>query len=232
VRPPDDARPGATAPGRSLGAAIRGAFASYIDELVLFSALNLGLVLSVAVVTAAASIVPPLIVGVPLLALPTAVLTRLAVVAARDGTPRWAMIGEELGRRAGRKLLLATLQLLVIALGVGNVTLAPEIGGLAGWLSGLVAAYALIAVSLYAVALWPIVCDPLRDGPLRQQLRLAASVLLVRPLQVFVLAVIAVLAMVASVQLIAPALILPALVLLAIAAYVVDVADRLRPLED
>jgi hypothetical protein len=169
---------------------------------------------------------------VPLLVLPTAVLQRLAVVAARGGTPRWAVIGEEVGRRAGRKLLLASLQLLVIALGAGNATLAPEIGGVAGLLSGVVVAYALIAVWLYAVALWPIVCDPRRDGPLREQLRLAASVLLVRPLQVAVLAIIAVLAMVASVQLIAPALILPALVLLAIAAYVVDVGDRLRPLED
>jgi hypothetical protein len=228
---PDDAQPEPTSRGRGLGAAIRGASTAYIDEFLLFGAANVGLVLAVAVVAAAASIVPVLVVAAPLLALPTSALMRLAVVAARDGSPRWGMIGEEIRRRAGRKLLLAVLQLLVIVLGATNVTLAGEMGGVAGLLSGVVAAYALIAVSLYAVVLWPIVCDPRREGSLREQLRLAASVLLVRPLGIAVLTIITVLAMVTSVQLIAPALILPALILLANAAYVVDVADRLRPLE-
>jgi hypothetical protein len=54
---------------------------------------------------------------------------------------------------------------------------------------------------------------------------------LVKPLQVGVLAVITVLALIASVQLIAPSLFLASLVLLAIASYVVDVVDRLRRLE-
>ncbi len=183
-----------------------------------------------AVVTAAAALVPLLVLSVPVLALPASVLMRLAVVAARDESPRWGMIREEVGRLAGRKLLLAALQMLVMALGATNLALVGEIGGVAGILSGLVAAYALIAVSTYAVALWPIVCDPRREGPLREQLRLAAGVLAVRPLGVAVLAIITVLAMIASVQLIAPALILPALVLLAIGAYVVELADRLRPL--
>ena len=212
----------------TLARAIRTAFTAYLDGIVSFLSVNLVLVVAGLLAVAAAALVPLLVVLVPLLALPAGVLMRLAVEAARDASPQGGVIRAELGRLAFRKLGLATVQLLVLALGVLNVSLAPAIGGLPGLLAGIVAAYALIASSVYAVALWPIVCDPRREAPLGQQLRLALAVTLLRPIQLAVLALIAVLAGIVSAQLIVPALFLPSMVALAAAAYVVDLADRLR----
>jgi hypothetical protein len=142
------------------------------------------------------------------------------------------MVLAELPRHAGRKLLIAAVQLLVLALGVANVTLAPQIGGLLGVLSSLVAGYAVIVSSVYALALWPIVCDPSRELRLPDQLRLALAVVTLRPWQMGVLAVIVVLSVIVSAQLILPAIFLPGLVLIVVAGYVVPVADRLRPAAD
>lgn len=177
-------------------------------------------------------VVPILIVLAPLLALPTAVLMRLAVAVARDRSPSWSMATAELGRLAGRKLLLGTAQLLVLALGVVNVLLAGNIGGILGIVSAVIAAYAVIATWMYAVALWPIVCDPDREAPLREQLRMALTVVILRPLQIGVLALIAALAVIICVQLIAPAVFLPGFVLVVVARYVVPFVDRLRPVDD
>jgi hypothetical protein len=227
----DDPAASEDRPPVTLSRAIRGSFASYQDEIVLFLMVNIALVLIVAVFVAATAVVPPLLLLSPLLALPAAVLMRLAVAAARDSAPTWAMAWTELGRNAGRKVGLAAVQLLVMGVSVANLSLAPGIGGIPGILSALVGGYALIATSVYAVALWPILSDPLRDGPVRHQLRLAVAAVLVRPIQLAVLMVITLLAAYASVQLIAPAIFLPSLVMLAIAAYVVDTIDRLRPRE-
>jgi hypothetical protein len=139
------------------------------------------------------------------------------------------MAREELGRLAGRKIVLATVQLLVLGFSLTNVLLGGSIGGLAGIASAIVAGYALIAVTVYAVALWPIVCDPAREAPVRDQLRLALALVTLRPVQLVVLAVITVLGVVVSIQLIVPMLFLPSLLLITIAGYVVPVADRLRP---
>ena len=180
-----------------------------------------------AVVTVAA-FVPLLALLAPLLALPTAVLMRLAVAAAREDAPSWRVARAELGRLAWRKVGLAAAQLLVTALGILNLSLGPSLGGIAGVAVTIVAGYALIAVAVYALPLWSIVCDPLREGPLRDQLRLALAVVALRPIQVLVLAVITVLSVLVSIQLVVPASFLPSLVMLAGAAYVVDVADRLQ----
>jgi len=176
-------------------------------------------------------VIPILIVLAPLLALPTAVLMRLAVAAARDRSPSWSMATAELGRLAGRKLLLGAAQLIALALGVVNVLLAGSIGGILGILSALIASYAVIATWMYGVALWPIVCDPDREAPLREQLRMALTVVMLRPLQIGVLALIAALALIVCVQLIAPAVFLPGIVLVVIAGYVVPFVDRLRPVD-
>lgn len=167
----------------------------------------------------------------PLLALPTAILMRMAVVAARQGTPRWSLAGSELWRLPGRKVALGALQLVILLLAITNILLSGEIDGLPGALSTLVAGYAVIATSIYAVALWPIVCDPAREAPIAEQLRLALGVVMLRPLQMFVLALITALAVVVSVQLIVPAIFLPSIVLLAVAHYVVPAVDRLRPVD-
>lgn len=212
----------------TLARAIRGAFFAYVDEIVLFLSVNVVLVLATMAVVTAAAIVPLLAVLAPLLALPAAVLMRLAIAAARDDAPSWRLARGEVRRLAGRKVGLAAAQLLVMAFALLNLSLAPSMGGFIGVAVTIVAGYALIAVSVYAVALWSIVCDPAREGPLRDQLRLALAVVLLRPIQLVVLATITVLSVLVSIQLVVPASFLPSLVMLVIAAYVIDVADRLR----
>ncbi len=208
---------------------IRVSVAAYVDEIVLFLILNVALVIVVAALVSFAALMPLAFALAPLLALPTAVICRLAVTTARGGSPRWAMVGEELLRRAGRKVVLAALQLLVLGVGLLNVSLVDEIGGVPGMLSLVVSGYAVVASSVFALTLWPIVCDPRRDGPLVDHLRLALSLVLLRPLQLGMLAALTALAMVASIQLVALALILPSLVLLASTDYIVNLADRIRP---
>jgi hypothetical protein len=173
---------------------------------------------------------PTLIMALPLLALPTAALTRLAVAAARLGVPTFTMARREPGRLALRKLFLAYVQVLVFGISLTNIGLAGEIGGLAGLISGGVAIYAILGAAIYSMALWPIVCDPRRAGPLRDQLRLAMVVTVRRPLQLATLAFIAGLSVVASIQVPVLAFFLPIFVVLAIAGYVVPAADEVAPL--
>ena len=87
----------------------------------------------------ARAVLPILVVLTPLLALPSAVLMRMAVVAARQGTPRWSLAGSELWRLAGRKVALGALQLLILLLAITNILVSGEIDGLPGALSTLVA---------------------------------------------------------------------------------------------
>jgi hypothetical protein len=195
-----------------------------------FVLVNAAWVLAVAALAFVWTVVPALVVLAPLLALPTAVLTRLAVAAAREEAPSWRIAGAELWRHAGRKVLVAAVQLLLTLVAVVNLSVSVTIGGLAGVLTGLVAAYAALLVSAYALVLWPMLADPRRHGSrLRDELRVATVVLLTRTPALAVLLVIAVLAAIVAFQLIVPALILPSLVLLAVAGYVVPQVDRLSP---
>ena len=171
--------------------------------------------------------VPLVSVALPLLALPTAALTRLSVAAVRSGIPSLRMARDELGRLPVRKVMLAAAQALVLIISLTNIGLAGEMGGWQGLLSGGVAIYAVIVSGVYAMALWPIVCDPARASPLRDQLRLALAVSIRRPLQLGILALIAGLTAVASTQVLVLAFFLPVMLLLAITGYVVPAADEI-----
>jgi hypothetical protein len=200
----------------------------YVAEIVMFGVANAAWMLLVVAAVALWRLVPILVVLAPLLALPTSALMRLAVVTVRYDTPAWRHVRDELGRLVPRKLLLASVQLLLTAMGIANISLAVVTGGVLGAITGLVAFYAVLVVSLYALALWPIVADPAQEAPLREQLRLATALVLTRTLPLLLLLVVTVLAIILSVQLIVPAVILPSLVMLAVAAYVVPIVDRAR----
>ena len=222
-----DERPDKPGLGRALIAAVR----QFVDEVLLFTVFGVGLVALAFGFLLIVVGVPILIIAAPAFCLPLGALMRLAIASSRDRVISWRMAGAELGRLPGRKLALATVQLLVLGLGVANLALAPALGGLVGIGSAAVAGYAVVVSSVYAVALWPIVCDPDRERPLPDQLRLALAIMLLRPIQLFVLALIAGLAVAASaisLQLVIPAIVLPALVLLAVANYVTPVADSVR----
>jgi hypothetical protein len=200
----------------------------YLAELVMFGVANAAWVVVVVAAVALWRLVPVLAVLAPLLALPTSALMRLAVVTVRSDAPAWRHVRDEMGRLVGRKLLLATVQILLSLMGIANVGLGIATGGVLGAITGLVAFYVLLVVSLYALALWPIIVDPVQDAPLREQLRVATALILTRTLRLVVLLVLTTLAVIVSVQLIVPALFLPSVVMLAIAAYVVPQVDRMR----
>jgi hypothetical protein len=224
-----DAVPQATLSPPRLRTAVVSALSLVVEHAFALLAANLIWALLVAGYVFLLVGVPGLILVVPLLALPTASLTRLAVAAVRAGVPTLAMARDELGRLALRKLGLAVAQIAVMAISLANLRLVAEIGGVAGLLSAGVALYATIVTVLYGMALWPIVCDPMREGPVRGQLRLALAVTLRRPLQLALLGLFAGLAAVASVEVLAVALFLPSVVALAIIGYVVPAADEIVP---
>jgi hypothetical protein len=176
------------------------------------------------------TVVPAAIVLAPLLALPGSAIMHLASIAHADGVPTLGAAWAEARRRAGRKLLVAAVQLLVTGLGILNLLISAGLGGLGGVLSGIAVAYGLLAVWGVATPLWTLLSDPRRDVPFGQQLRLAVAVVLARPLGMLVLLAVAVGSAILSIQLFFPALVLPSFVLLAVAAYVGDVLDRLDPL--
>jgi hypothetical protein len=217
----------------SLAGAMRRALRAYVDEALAFALANLAWVVLIGVAALLAAIVPlSLVLVAPLLALPTAVLLRLAVATVRDEVPSLRMVRDELGRHAGRKLAIGGVQLVVLMIGVANVVVADAVRSLPTILAGFVSGYALVAMTVIALALWPVVCDPRRDASLGDQLRLALAIVAVRPLQLAVLGLIAALGVVVSVQLVVPAFFLPSLVVLALAAYVVPIADRIRSADD
>ena len=213
----------------SLAGAIRRSFRAYVDEALVFALANLAWVVLVGLVALVAALLPlTLLVTAPLLALPTAVLMRLAIAAVREEVPSWRTARDELRRTVWRKIALAAVQLLVVVIGASNIAVADAVRSLPTILAGFVSGYAIVASAIIALALWPIVCDPRRAGGVGEQLRLALAVVTFRPLQLAVLAVIGALGVVVSVQLVVPAFFLPSLVLLAVAAYVVPIADRFR----
>jgi len=203
----------------------------YLAELAMFGVANAAWAVVVVAAVALWRLVPVLVVLAPVLALPTSALMRLAVVTVRNDAPGWRHVRDELGRLVGRKLLLATVQILLSLMGIANLGLGIATGGVVGAITGLVAFYVLLVVSLYALALWPIVVDPVQEAPLRAQLRVATALILTRTVRLVVLLVLTTLAAIVTVQLIVPALFLPSVVMLAIAAYVVPQVElmQLRP---
>ena len=224
---PDDA---AAAPRRPtplgiLGTAVRG----YFEGFALFAVLNVAVVLAGLAVAAAFTVLAPAIVLLPLVAIPASALTRAAVDVARAEPATWSAAARELGRRPGRKLLIAALQVLVTGVGLLNLSMAAAVGGIGGIAIAAIGAYGLIVAWAYAIALWPIVVDPRRDGRLADQLRLALLVLVTRPIGIVALLAVTAAAATACALLIVPLIVLPALVVLLCAAFVVPAADELAP---
>jgi hypothetical protein len=210
-----------------LSAALRPAVTGYVEWFGVMLPVNAAWLVIVGAAVALVSVVPVLVIALPLLALPTTAMMRLAVTAVRAGVPTLRMARDEVGRHAGRKLAIAAAQLVLLGLGLTSISLAGSIGGVMGILSAIVAGYVVIGSSVIVTALWPIVCDPARDVPAAQQLRLALAVVVRRPLQMGVLALIGFLSVAVSFRLIVPGLILPGLALLIVAAFVVPAADEL-----
>jgi uncharacterized membrane protein YesL len=175
-----------------VGAAIRAALSDYYFNSMRLVPANVvwgaGLIVVVLI-----GLVWPLggLMLLPLLALPTAGIFRLAA--------RIVRVAPDAGRRdilwpyrhaAGPSLLLgvgvvaATVILgtnLIVGIGQGQVT---------GWVLATLAGWGLVAVWSAMLVVWPLVVDPAREAqPLRTRLRLAGAMLLMNPGRVGVLAI-------------------------------------------
>ena len=177
-----------------IGVAIRAAFTDYYFNSMRLVSANVvwgaGLVVIVVV-----GLIWPLggLLLLPLLALPTAGIFRLAARIVRVAPdPGWHDVLWPYRHAAGPSLALGFgVVAATVILGRNLVAGIGDQGDLFGWGIATLAGWGLVAVWSAALVAWPLVADPERDGqPLRGRLRLAAALLLVNPVRIGALAIV------------------------------------------
>jgi hypothetical protein len=157
----------------------------------------------------------------PLLALPTAVVFRIAALVVR-GEP-WAGLLDVI--RSTRAELLPTLGLGVASVAAGLILVTNVLSGIEtaeppGLILATLAGWGLVAWWCGAIVAWPLVVDPVRASrPLRDRLRLAGALLLTHPARFGALGLVVALIVVVST-------ILTAAILTVSVAFVAVVACR------
>jgi len=169
---------------------VRLAATSLLEDLGVFVAGNalFGLTLLIVVVATQLSLAGNLLL-IPL-ALPAAAVMRMATVHVRRGVVGMPAFAEGL-HHPWRTLALATGQLLIAFLFTVDITLGWSVGGLAGGVLAISGFYGLLALWAYAIVAWVLLLDPRADGQrVRYTLRVAAFVLVSRPLPALGLALL------------------------------------------
>jgi hypothetical protein len=221
-RPGDNAATLTAAPTR-LGGAIRASFTDYYFNSMRLVPANIvwgaGLIAIVLV-----ALVWPLggLLLLPLLALPTAGIFRLAARIVRVAPdPGWHDVVWPYRHAAGPTLAVgAGLVAVTVVLGTNLIVGIAGQGELIGWALATLAGWGLVAVWAMAIVAWPLVVDPARDGqPLRPRLRLAAAIVFLNPVRIGALAIFVALTTIVST-------ILTAAVLTASIAFIALVACR------
>jgi hypothetical protein len=183
------------------------------------------------VVVALTAFTPLGLVLLPLLAIPTAGVFRLAALVVRGEDPRTGDVVRAWVRYGGRGLVVGVpILVLTVVLGTNLVT-GLETGGLIGWSIATFAGWGLVATGVASVTVWPLIVDPARDRlPLRAVVRTALLLALAFPLRfgglLLVLIAVLVVGTLAVVALLTIALGFAALVA---CRYVLPAADRLVP---
>jgi len=140
------------------------------------------------------------LVLVPLLALPTVGVFRIAALIARgesvslsDGFAAW--------RTYLLPALLAGVAVTVAVLvATWDLVTGLTSDSVLGWAMGTLAAWALLGCAAVSVSFWPLLVDPGRaDRPVRQRLRLAGLLVMAYPLRMLALVVVLAVIGVASV---------------------------------
>jgi MFS family permease len=172
---------------------------------------------------------PWLLLALAILALPAAGIMRMATRVERIGHTDFDDFTRVI-RRPGRILVIGGLQALVTTVLVVDVLIGLSWGSWPGTLLLVSAIYGIGVLWCYAIVAWPILLDPERDGePVRGLLRLALVVLLVHPIRLAGFALLAGVLLIIATVLIAPILTFAvSLVSLAIAGYVLPLADRVE----
>jgi hypothetical protein len=163
------------------------------------------------------------------LPLPTAGIFRMATLIARDQP---VALSDALDWRAFWKPALAmgfVLGGLTLVLGYNLVVGISSLEPLS-WAFATMAGWGLFTGWLVGLALWPLLLDPVRDGmPIDARLRLAATVIFAAPARYLVLAFVLLVVLIASTIMFAALLTVSvAFMALALAAYVLPLADRIE----
>ena len=165
----------------------------------------------------------------PLVAVPAAGTMRMATTLVRDGH---ADFGDFLAivRRPSMVLALGLAQSLVFLVLVVDLQLGAAIGSTLGVLLTVSALYGLVIGWAYAAVAWVLLLDPERDAePVSGRLRLAAVILVAHPIRVGGVLLLAGALLGVAALAIAPFLTFAvALVWLALARFVLPVADRIE----
>jgi uncharacterized membrane protein YesL len=166
-----------------VGAALRRAVRDLADNATPLVMANLAWALVLFVVTVAIARHPLGLVALVLLAPPTAGLTAMATALVRRGHVRLAEFLDGSRRHFGRALGIGAIQLLLAALAAADVLIGAGVPGLPGIVLIVGGGYILVALWIYACVAWPLLLDPLRgEVPVTRVLRLAAILVLARPL--------------------------------------------------
>jgi hypothetical protein len=137
--------------------------------------------LFVAIVVAAATW-SPAIGLVPLLALPTAGLARMAAIVARGEAVTFSDFRQGMTRAWRPAMLVGVGATALAAILTTNTVLGLGLGGPFGWAFSAFALYADVGLTMILVAFWPLLGDPAREGrSVTEHLKLAALVNLARP---------------------------------------------------
>jgi hypothetical protein len=167
---------------------------------------------------------------VPLLALPTVGLFRIAALIARgeavslsDAFAAW--------RQYAAPALAAGIAIMVgVVVATWDLVAGFTAGSMVGWAMGTLAAWGLLLVVGMAVAFWPLLVDPARaDRPVRERLRLAGLLIVAFPLRMTALVLVLVVLVAASLVAFA-ALVTISVAFAALVAcrWVLPAADRLE----
>jgi uncharacterized membrane protein YesL len=170
----------------SLGAVVRAALSDYYFNSMRLVPANLVWGLALALIILLGIVSPLLSVALlPLLALPTAAVFRIAarIVRGESGVGlrdiAWPY------RHAQGRWLLVGVVVVTSGLVLGTNTLVGLVGGEpAGWAMATLAGWGLVVLWCGALVAWPLLVDPARAAtPLGENLRLTGGLLLAHPLR-------------------------------------------------
>jgi hypothetical protein len=167
---------------------------------------------------------------VPLLALPTVGLFRIAALIVRgesvslaDGFAAWRSVG---------LVALVTGIVITVAIVVAAWDIAAGFtsDSVLGWALGTAAAWGLLVVLAVSIAFWPLIVDPGREGrPMRERLRLAGLIVVAYPARILALVLVVAALLVASVVAFAALITISiAYVALVTCRWVLPASDRLE----
>jgi hypothetical protein len=189
--------------------------------------LLLGTLMVLVILAAVAS--PVALLAVLALVPVAAGMMRMATRLIRDGHTDFSDFTEVV-RRPWRILALGALQLVVTAVLVADMSIAAAWQSWPGTFLVVSAGYGLLVLWAFALVAWPLLLDPERESDgVRKRLRLAFVVLLAYPMRIALFALLIGALLVFATVAIAPIITFAiGLAWLAIARYVLPIADRVE----